>query len=160
MKTHGNKLKKKKTNSKKSAPKPKQPLETPGATFSPPPILTQPIPSSSNPFESLEEEYPSSPHSPSQDKALAVIHSPIQNFPSPPPTIDRILTRNKVKEASNTSEQPKKAGRKSNKEIRDETKAKEMATGTQQPMDSFLAKQRGSGEKIKEKSGAHQKASK
>jgi len=39
-------------------------------------------------------------------------------------------------------------GRKSNKEIRDEAIAKEMALGTQQPMDSFLGKQTGSHEKL------------
>eukprot|EP00253_Pinus_taeda_P012762 PITA_12762 len=65
-----------------------------------------------------------------------------------------------MKEASLTSDPPRKAGRKSNKEIRDEITAKEMATGTQQPMDSFLDKQKGSGEKPKERSGAHQKISK
>lgn len=39
----------------------------------------------------------------------------------------------------------------------DENTTKEMATGTQQPMDTFLKKSKGSGEKMKEKSGTHTK---
>ena len=38
-------------------------------------------------------------------------------------------------------------GIKSNKEIRDETAAKEMALGTQQPMKPFLGKNSGNNEK-------------
>lgn len=57
-------VKKKKENPKQSGPKPKPPPEIQATSFSSPPILTQPLPSTSNPFESLEEEDPSSPHSP------------------------------------------------------------------------------------------------
>jgi len=35
-----------------------------------------------------------------------------------------------------------------------------MATGTQQPMDTFLDRQKGSGEKIKERGGPDQKPGK
>ena len=52
-----------------------------------------------------------------------------------------------MKETALTSDPPRKAGRKSNKEIRDETAVKEMATGTQQPMDTYLDKSKGSGER-------------
>lgn len=144
-------VKRKKTTNKQSGPNPKQRLENVTAIPTLPLNMVQPIPSTSNPFETLEEEEPL--HSPSHDKTLVVIHSPIQNFPSPPPTIERILTRNEVKESNNTSQQPKKASRKSNKEIRDDATAKEMATGTQQPMDSFLAKQKESGESKRRRSG-------
>lgn len=160
VKTHGNKSKKKNQTPNSLALNQSLPPNSKLLPSPPPPISTQSFPSTSNPFESLEDEDPSSPLSPPLSTALAVIHSPSQILPSPPPTIDHILTRNKVKEASNNSEPPKKAGMKSNKEIRDKTTAKEMATGTQQPMDSFLAKQRESGENIKEKSGAHQKSNK
>jgi len=60
-----------------------------------------------------------------------------------------------MKEANQSTDPPRRAGRKSNKELRDETAAKEMATGTQQPMDSYLGKLKGSGEKAKERSGPH-----
>jgi len=79
---------------------------------------------------------------------------------SPPRTVERILTRNKTKENITSIDPPRKVGRKSNKEIRDENAAKEMATGTQQPMDTYLDKTKGSGEKMKEKSGTHNKSSK
>jgi len=115
------------------------------------------FPSSSNPFESLaSEDPPSPPPSP---------RGPSETPPSPPPsspprTVERILTRNKTKENVISVDPPRKVGRKSNKEIRDENAAKEMATGAQQPMDTYLDKTKGSGEKMKEKSGTHNKPSK
>jgi len=42
-------------------------------------------------------------------------------------------------------------GRKTNKELRDEAVAKEMALGTQQPMDTYLGKSTGNMEKIQKK---------
>jgi len=42
-------------------------------------------------------------------------------------------------------------GRKTNKELRDEAAAKEMALGTQQPMDTFLGKTTGNNERSQPK---------
>lgn len=96
----------------------------------PPPPPSTTFPSSSNPFESLTAELSSSP--PQSPHPTSPCSNPP---PSPPPTIERILTRNKAKEVNQPTDPPRKVGRKSNKELRDETTAKEMATGTQQPMD-------------------------
>jgi len=76
--------------------------------------------------------------------------------------VDHILTRNKAKEIPQPWDKQKKVGRKSNKEIRDEETTKEMALGTQQPMESFLGKQTGSHEKSQQrgKGGPHQHNSK
>ena len=41
-----------------------------------------------------------------------------------------------------------------------EAAAKEMATGAQQPMDTFLDRQKGRGEKTKERGGSYQKSGK
>lgn len=120
----------------------------------PPPPLVQPLPyppplTLLNPCQ-LKIPYPplSPRHCPCSH--LLPLETPAL---SPPPTIERILTRNKSKEVSLPSNSPRKAGRKSNKEIKYETTAKEMATGTQQPMDTYLDRQKGSGEKLKERSG-------
>ena len=142
---------------KKAFPLPRKQLQNPSGIPSPhsSPPSSSAFPSSSNPFESLSAEEPSSP--PPSPRAASPRSIPP---PSPPPTIERILTRNKSKEANQSTDPPKKVGRKSNKELRDETAAKEMAMGAQQPMDSYLGKLKGSGEKVKEKSGSHQTNSK
>jgi len=56
----------------------------------------------------------------------------------------------------------KDAGRKSNKELRDEAIAKEMALGTQQPMDFFFGKSFGNNEKNQQrgKGAAHHQTNK
>jgi len=72
---------------------------------------------------------------------------PINLCTPPPPSLDQILTRNQSKESLQTFEHQKKAGKKSNRELRDEAAAKEMALGTQQPMDSFFGKSFGNNEK-------------
>lgn len=144
--------KKKKSNPPPEKTQPENPLHQ-----QEPPSLNQSIPSSSNPFESLASEEPSSPP-PSPKCTRTPPSSPPQA--SPPRTVERILTRNKSKETSAATDPPRKVGRKSNKEIRDENAAKEMTTGTQQPIDTYLDKTRGSGEKQKEKSGNHNKTGK
>jgi len=143
---------------KKANPPPEPPQKNPLNPSTSPSRPSRPdpsFPSSSNPFESLSAEDPPSPP-PSPKGPPETPSSPPLSSP-PPPLVGRILTRNKSKENIGSTDPPRKAGRKSNKEIRDETAAKEMATGTQQPMDSFLDRTKGNGEKLKEKGGAHPK---
>lgn len=70
---------------------------------------------------------PQSPHSPIFSTQL-----------SPPPSVDKILTRNQSKEAFQNAKNQKKVGRKTNKELRDEAAAKEMDLGTQQPSEKHM----------------------
>jgi len=104
---------KKKKSSSSQGPSSKPSLENPPPPSPPPPSSAPSFSSTSNPFESLEVEDPSSPPPSPRNNSLAVISSPSIPLPSPPPTIERILTRNKLKETSLPSNPPRKAGRKS-----------------------------------------------
>jgi hypothetical protein len=104
----------------------------------PPPLqLSFPFPPPPTPLNLCQLKNPLPPPFP-RDQLSSCHLLPLDPPPPPPPTIERILTRNKSERSQSPSDPPRKAGRKSNKELRDETAAKEMATGAQQPMDSYL----------------------
>ena len=142
---------KKKANPKQLGPKPNPPPEIQAASFSSPPILTQPLPSTSNPFESLEEEHPSSPHSPPDPQDPPLPESQCQNTieSSLPLTISsqtlldpplNRITRSSSKDHGGSSEPSKKPGpgKKSVKQHRDENAQKDIAPRTQTPLQSFI----------------------
>jgi len=104
---------------------------------SPPRIPDPPIPPSSNPFATLFEEE-IVPDFPSSDPTL---------LPSPPhisqPSLDTAstrITRNYSKEHGAPSDIPKKhgPGRKSAKQQREENTQKDIAMGSQAPIESFI----------------------
>lgn len=115
-------------------------LSLPSSTIPPPStdILA------SNPFGSLvDPDLPSSPPLlpfPSNPSPF----SPIISHSPPHSTFDQIITRNLSKDLVSSLDHPKQVEKKSNREIRDDVVEKEMALGTQQPLETFL-------EKIKEK---------
>ena len=108
-----------------------------------------------NPFEPL---HPSAPHPLDQDPDPHNIPpTPLHPLwsqtliPLPPPPVDRILTRKQSKEAPPNVEYKKNAGRKTNKELRDEAAAKEMALGMQQPMETFIGRSTRNNEKSQQR---------
>jgi len=156
---------KRKKSVNKKIPNNPQLQETNTTTSQPLANVIPPKHTTPNPFEPVEDSFePLSPRSPtSNPNSLALITNSPNPTSSPPlPLVDCILTRNKAKENPQIWDQQKKVGRKSNKEIRDEVAAKEMALGTQQPMETFLRKDTGSNEKIqlRGKGGPHQHNSK
>lgn len=104
---------------------------------SPPLIPDPPLPPSSNPFATLSEAE-SGPDFPTTDPPIH-LSPPLIIQPSPDPPSSRI-TRSSSKEHGASSDVPKKLGpgRKSAKQQRDESTQKDIALGTQTPIESFI----------------------
>eukprot|EP00253_Pinus_taeda_P003918 PITA_03918 len=84
-----------------------------------------------NPFGPLDLTAPPSPRSPPHPHNSSAT-PPLSNIRSPPaPLVNRIITRNQSKKSLQTTKHKKEVGKKSNKDLRDEAAAKEMALGTQ-----------------------------
>jgi len=104
---------------------------------SPPLIPDPPLPPSSNPF-AIFSEAESGPDVPSTDPPLQ-LSPPLIMQPSPDLPSSRI-TRSSSKEHGAPSDVPKKQGpgRKSAKQQRDENAQKDIALGTQTPIETFI----------------------